>query len=244
MTAPKQACVFILPLLLFAADDQSWQNKPIAEWSADEAKQVLKDSPWAKSLTPMMTKPGDSGQRKRRGGMGQIGGVGIGMPGMPGMGGMGRRGGMGAPGTNDTPTGGTSAGLSEPPTLTARWESALPVQAAELKTRNVNAPGMDDQHYAIEVAGIPSRMVPADTANLADQLKDQAVIKRDEKKDWKPSSVKVIPGDDFTVVVYFFSRSDEISRKEKLEFDAQILRLKLSQSFSAEEMIYRGKLEL
>ena len=173
--------------------------------------------------------------------MGGMGGVGIGMP---GMGGMGRRGGMGAPSTGSNSAGNTDSGSGAPPTLTVRWESALPVQGAELKTRSINAPAMDEDYYAIEVSGIPSKMIHSDGSNLEDQLKGQAVIKRDGKKDLKPSSVKVLTGDDSTAVVYFFSHQNEITRKDKLEFNAQILQLKFTQAFNVEEMMYQGKLEL
>ncbi len=169
-----------------------------------------------------------------------LGGVGIGMP---GMGGMGRRGGIRS--TSTDTSGSTSSGASLPPSLTVRWESALPLQAAELKARNVNAPSIDEDHYAIAVYGIPSRMINSDSSAVADQLKGQAVIKRDGKKDVKPSSVEVIPRDEGTLVVYYFSRSKEITRQDKqLEFSAQMGRLQLSVPFDLEAMTYQGKLQL
>ncbi len=80
---------------------------------------------------------------------------------------------------------------------------------------------------------------------MADQLKGQAVIRRDGKKDVKPCSVEVIPRDEGTLVVYYFSRSKEITRQDKqLEFSAQIARLQLSVPFDLEAMTYQGKLQL
>lgn len=88
----------------------------------------------------------------------RAGGIRVGIPGMYGMG----RHGMHIP-TNTTNTTNTSSSgdtnSKSPMTLTVRWESALPVQAVELKARNVNTPSMDDDHYAIAVYGIPSRTV-------------------------------------------------------------------------------------
>jgi len=47
------------------------------------------------------------------------------------------------------------------------------------------------------------------------------------------------------VVVYLFPRSHEITRQDKrIEFEAQIGRLRFSQSFYADDMNYQGKLEL
>jgi hypothetical protein len=66
----------LLALLAAAADDEpSWRSKQIPEWSAEDANQVLFDSPWAKTFTPILTAPQDSGRKP--GGIGrELGGVG------------------------------------------------------------------------------------------------------------------------------------------------------------------------
>lgn len=251
--------LWLLPLFVavLSAADQSWKDKRIAEWTEDDAKQVLSASPWAKSVTPAITAPANNGQRRSGGGMGRGGGIGIGGIGigLPGMGGMGRRGGMGRPGMGGEgyPGGGQPAGTNNggsgssrpPPALELRWESALPVREAELKTRDVGAPEVDENHYAIAVYGIPNRMVDGNAQQLAGELKKQAAIKRDGKKDLKPSSVEVLQQEDGAVIVYLFSRSHEITRQDKqVDFEAQIGRLQIRQSFDVDEMIYQGKLEL
>jgi hypothetical protein len=174
---------------LFAADAPGWKSKPIPEWTADDAQQVLSDSPWAKSVTPAMTRTATSPDSGRRGGIG-LGGVGIGLPG-----GMGRRGGGGYPGR----TGGGET--LQPPTLKLRWESALPVREAELKARDIAAPTVDPDYYAIAVYGIPERMVNADDKTLPEQLKKEASLKRSGKMDVKPSSVDILQREDGPVVV-------------------------------------------
>ena len=68
----------------------------------------------------------------------------------------------------------------------------MPVRTAELKAHDNDAPTVDEAHYAIAVYGIPDRMLPGETKKLEDQLRKQAVIKRDGKKDFKPSSVQVL----------------------------------------------------
>jgi hypothetical protein len=215
-----------IPVVLFAAANQSWQSKQISEWNDDDAHQVLSDSPWAKTVTPKVNSSANTNQGRGSRGMGQAGGIGIGLA---GMGGMGRRGGMRTPPPSGTAED-SSTTSNSPPTLTVRWESALPIQAAELKSHNVNAPSVDENHYVIAVYGIPDRMIGSDSATLGDQLKGQAAIKRDGKKDLKPSSVEVLPREDGTVAVYFFPRSREITRHDKqIEFNAQIGRLQFSQ---------------
>src|SRR5450755_4184595 len=62
----------LLPLsaaVLFAGDEP-WKDKKVAEWTADDAKAVMTDSPWAKTVTPTMTESPNFG----RGGGGGGGG--------------------------------------------------------------------------------------------------------------------------------------------------------------------------
>jgi hypothetical protein len=119
------------------------------------------------------------------------------------------------------------------------------VREAELKTKDNDAPTLDQDHYAIAVYGLPSKAVSGDAKHVADQLKKKASIKRDGKKDLKPSSVEVLQRDDGPVVVYLFPRSTEITKEDRrAEFDGQAGRLQFSQSFFLDEMTYQGKLEL
>ena len=238
-----------LPLLAAAADDEPvWRSKQIAEWSVEDATQVLFDSPWAKTFTPTLTAAQESGRKP--GGIGrELGGVGrdaigLAVPGIPGI--SGRR----APGTasqgGDSAAGQSAGGSSnEPPKLTLRWESAMPVRTAELKVHDNNAPDVDESHYAIVVYGIPDRMIEGDVQKLGDQLKNEASLRREGKKDLKPSSVKVLDMAAGRVVLYLFPMSDEITRADhRVEFTAKIGRLDLDQSFFVDNMLWQGKLEL
>lgn len=244
------------------AQVDAWK-KPVPEWTADDAHQVMTDSPWVKTTTPTMEGSGTQAPRRnsggggRRGGGVNIGGVGIGIP---GIGGMGRPGGGGYPGGGGGYPGGSRTGSNypddsgngngrtdpvEPPKLTLRWESALPIREAELRARDVDAPTVDENHYAIAVIGVPRSMIKADTHGMEADLKKQAVLKRDDKKDFKPSSVEILQRDDGPIIVFFFPRSTEITASDRrIEFDAQIGRLKFAEPFFAEDMVYEGKLTL
>lgn len=233
----------LLPALLVVAvsaqDNSPWKSKQIPEWTEDDAKQVLTDSPWGKTFTPVL-KPGEDTQR-RSGGTGRGGGIGLGGAGV-GIPGMGRRG-MGNPGggsqSKQTPE------TTEPPQLNLRWESAITIKTAELKAHNENPPVFDDQHYAIAVYGVPDRMLTGDPQKLGEQLKKEAALKREGKKDFKPSSVEVLERPDGRIVLYLFPMTNEITRLDhRVEFDAKIDRLDLLQSFFTEEMIWQGKLQL
>src|ERR1017187_298468 len=222
----SKQCLFLaaLPVALLVASDQTWKDKQVAQWSEDDAKQVLTDSPWAQTVTPIVNQTSNP-QRQRGGGMGRRGGMGGGM-GIPGMGypGGGGRGGGGYPQSgggypqdgsgypqDGSPSNGDNGGSggqnrnNNPPTLTVRWESALPIQQALLKSKDPNAPTIDENHYAIVVMGLPARMASSPQMT-EDKLKGQAELKHDGKKLEKPSRVRVISRDDQLIVVYLFDK--------------------------------------
>ena len=214
----------LVPFLLLSADE-AWKTKRAADWTDAETKQVLTDSPWAAMVTPTVKKV-EQKQTGHRGGI-------VGIPGI------GRR----QPQTqdpNDTP----SAATDTPQPFNIRWESALPIREAELKARETNAPDVDTSHYAIAVYGISSHLAK-DSKRFADQLKDQAALKREGQKDLKPSHVDVLERDDGVVIVFLFPRTKEITAKDsRAEFDAQIGPFQFTQSFHVDEMTYQGKTEL
>lgn len=239
MNADKKlsAIALVFAAVVFA---QPWKNKPMAEWTPAEAAQVLADSPWAKSTVPTLDKSIRPPHTTAGPGGVDVGGVDVGLP--IGIGGVRGRGVNGR--TQRTP-GDQPADSTEMPKLTVRWASALPVTVAELKTREVNAPVVDEDHYAISVYGIPVRYVPGKPDRLAGELKRHAVLKRDGKKEIKASGAEVMMRDDGPVIVFRFPRSSEISRGDsQVEFEAEIDRLKIAQAFVPGEMIYQGKLEM
>jgi hypothetical protein len=104
---------------------------------------------------------------------------------------------------------------------------------------------VDQDHYAIAVYGISSKVVKDDSKKFADRLKAQAAIKRDTKADLKPSSVEIMLRDDGPVILYLFPRSVEITwRDHQIVFDAQVGNLKIKQAFEADDMRFHGTLEL
>lgn len=226
-------------LLTFAAEP-AWKNKQAAEWTAADARQILMDSPWVKntaaSIRPLQTED----QRREGGQMGQEHGVGF-----DGL-------------ADDRPRAKLPTGLidlvkpeSQTPrplgtlSLLLRWESALPVQVAEMKTRDVDSPTLGLEGYCISVYGVPRAHVAGDPKTLGIPLKAQAVLKRDGKKDVRPINVEVIQRDEGTIVVYLFPLSAEISPNDhRVEFDADIGRIAISQLFDLDEMRLDGKLQL
>jgi hypothetical protein len=240
-----RAMVFAVSAVSLAASNQSWKVKQFSEWTEDDAKEVMTDSPWAKTVTPTLAKPAEQvnptpSSGRRRGGI-NVGGVGIGLPGMGSIGPRGSQAGAQADKTNTSP----AAAAVPLPKLTLRWESALTMREAELKAREAGAPTVDEDHYAIAIFGIPRSSVVDDSKKTADTLKKQAVLTPDGKRDLKPSSVEILLREDGPVVVYSFPKSDEITwRDHHINFTAQVAKLKVVQSFSTDDMFFQGKLEL
>jgi hypothetical protein len=222
--------LFASTLLCFAADP-AWKTKQVADWTADDAKLVLSDSPWAASVTTTMA--------QSNGRMGRGGGISLGIPGI----GIGRGRGYPPTGSGGPPPREDSPEV-EAPVVRLRWESALPIRQAELKAREVNAPDIDADSYVIAVYGVPGRYIGGDPKSLARQLKNQAAIRRDGQKELKPSSVEIMERDDGPLVLYMFPRKVEIRRNDRVEFTAQIGPLQFTKSFNVEEMSWQGKLEL
>jgi hypothetical protein len=228
---PKTARLLFASALLCIAADPAWKTKKVADWTVEDAKLVLSDSPWAGSVTTTFVRP--------NGGMGHGGGISLGIPGI----GIGR--GRGYPPTGSGgPVPREDSPEVEAPVVRLRWESALPIRQGELKAREVNAPDIDPDSYVIAVYGVPGRYIGGDPRSLARQLKSQAVIRREGQKELKPSSVEIMERDDGPLVLYMFPRKVEIRRNDRVEFSAQIGPLQFAKSFHVEEMTWQEKLEL
>ena len=225
-------CFLLIPVL--SADD-TWKTKRAADWTEAETKQVLTDSPWGVMVTPEIKKVNER-QPGNRGGL-NVGGLGAGIPGAV-------RHPHGQP-TQDPNASSDQAGPESGLTLNVRWESALPIREAELKARETAAPDVDENHYAIAVYGLPTRLAKPDAQSLGDHLKGQASIKREGQKELKPTGVQVIQRENDLVIVFLFPRTKEITMKDsRAEFEAQIGPYQITQSFHIDEMIYQGKTEL
>lgn len=126
-----------------------------------------------------------------------------------------------------------------------RWESALPVRLAELKSHEVEPPTLEGDGYRIAVYGISGGEFKGDLQRLGEPLKNLAALKREGKKDVKPASVEVFQRENGAVVVYLFPLSAEITRKDRrIQFEAHIGRIVFAQNFELSEMEFMGKLEL
>ena len=235
-------CVVVAAALLMAADP-AWKSKPTAEWTEEDAKQVLSASPWSKTITAVITRRLTEDELRTAGQMGQPRGIGNDNVDAKGTGPKVSLNPFTGPGGNDRSIRSLPQGI----VLTLRWENALPVRLAELKAREVEPPTSDAAGYRLAVYGlpVPDEDVKKDTKQLVQPLKNMAVLKRQGKKDVKPVSVEVFQRDREMVVVYLFPLSAEITEKDGLvQFQSQIGRIMVDQSFYLEPMKFQGKLEL
>jgi hypothetical protein len=229
--------LWLLALSAFPAlaADAAWKTKGINQWTEEDARQILTDSPWAKTTIGIISRLQTEDERRDGGKMGQERGIGY----------------DGVDGNTKPAIVETLRGAVDPRrssqliTLKVRWESALPIRVAEIKAGTVEPPTMDGDGYRIAVYGVPGGYFKKDPKSLGNPLKKVAALKCEGKKDVKPSTVEVFQREDGLVVVYLFPLSGEITRKDGfIEFEAQIGRIAVVQQFNIAEMQFRGDLEL
>jgi hypothetical protein len=234
-----------LPLLLLVATmalatEPGWKTKPPAQWTPEDAKQVLSMSPWVKRLNAVINRRLTEDQLREGGQLGQPRGVG--------------NEGVDPKGSGPVVTpniftgaGGDDRSIRSRPqdlTLGIRWESALPVRLAELTMHEV-PPTLEGDGYQIAVFGIPGNNFKEDPKQLGEPLKKTALLKRIGKKDVRPERVEVYQRQDGMVAIYLFPLSAEISKNDtQVEFEAQIGRISVVHIFDLRNMEFQGKLEL
>ncbi len=228
-------CLFSVAWLW--AQEPSWADKPVASWTEEDAHEVLDSSPWAKLVIAGIAPRQTEAERREGGNMGQPHGIGYD--------GIDDR--WFHPEVLGNPFGG--APRTGPPLpvfrVLVRWESALPVRAAEFKLQQ-NAPQtLSNEGYIIAVYGVPGRDKHSDPVKLGEPFKELAVLHREGKPDVKPVDVEVFQLENGAAVIYRFPLSAEISTRDTLvEFKALIGRLQVSNVFHLDRMHFRGQLEL
>jgi hypothetical protein len=214
-------------LLTATAYSPSWRDSPVGQWSDSDAKELLTDSPWSKNVH--LDKVRNLSVFERRDGGDWEAGIptGIGMEEL----------GLLAD-WREIEAFEHDYAVSKLGTVTVRWESALPVRAAEAKIGEGAAPAWTGDYYAIAVHDLR----PPFRWNLANQLKGVSYLKLDNKKDLKPSRVMVLPkAKGLATFVYLFPRSVEITKKDRtIAFVAQIGRLFVSVNFFPADMRLDG----
>jgi len=224
-----------------AAADPVWITKPAAEWTEEDAKRILSSSPWARDIGATVTRRLTEDQLREGGQMGQPQGVGNENVDPKGSGPKVSPNVLTGRGGDDR----SARSYSQPIRLKLRWESALPIRLAELRSHEIEPPTLGGDGYYIAVYGVPGGDFKGDPKRLGDPLRNLAALKRDGKKDVKPIRVEVFQRESGVVIVYVFPLSAEITMKDqRIQFEAHIGRIVLAHGFELSEMEFGGRLEL
>jgi hypothetical protein len=240
----SKAPLLVFSVALLIAADPAWKTKPSTEWSEEDAKQVLAASPWVRQIQAGIARPLSEDELRAGGEMGEHHGVGY-----DGVEGNKPRNGQLPKSVPDLLFGKGPTNTRFHPGVTTvrlRWESALPVRIAELKSHEIEPPTLEgDDWYQIAVYDVPGAYFKDDPKKLGDPLKEGAFLRREGKKDVKPVRVEVFQRGATLVVTYMFPLSAELSKNDGLvEFNAHIGRVVVRYSFDLTQMVYLGKLEL
>jgi len=219
--------VFLGALAVLPGADPAWMTKPVSQWSQQDAKQVLANSPWVKFVIPVPMPAINEGQHRDGGTMGgNSKGVGLRAL-LP---------------TNLLGVGTLSKPEGSQPPVAIRWESSLPIRTAETKAGE-KWPELAGEYYVISISGISAKL---NRKGLESELRKTTFLQFDKKKRIKPAQVQVMELDHgLARIVYLFPRSLRvIPGPSEIEFMAQIESLYVAHFFSPREMYFQGKLEL
>ena len=222
-----------------ALAEDFWGKKEYMQWTDEEIKKVMTDSPWAKEVT--ITAP-PSALRGQRAAQPTAEGDNVGGGG--GGGGRGGRGGGGGGGG-----GGRTEALLK---LTLSWRTALPLRKALVRSRlgaGAVVPPEAQQlidgkppEYVLVVSGVPTNMARAIQVEVA----KRSTIRFGKKPPLEPKGVDMQAPGNSAEIIFAFPKTQEITADEDKEVEV-ILKLdmvEVKKKFNLKDMVYNGKLEL
>lgn len=252
MKCTQTLVVICIPALLVAADTK-WMQKDYTQWTDVEARRVLESSPWARQVAAFIgTTDEDAREFPVQSPTARDAGLG------------GRQVSDGSwdGGVGRLPRGGTASLPIE-----VRWDSALPVREALLRTHSKEASDTEhtlaepDKYYILTIQGLVKGRqqlssepespdnppnggrMPYDIHQIRQGLMNSTRLYPHNGKPIVPSDVRV---DEQTGTVQaFFPRTIPIDLKDKeVTFQTSYGSVKATQTFKLKEMMYLGKLEL
>jgi hypothetical protein len=217
-----------------------WNSKAYTEWSADEVNRVLTDSPWARQVSALF---GTAPREVDRSVIPPPGASTNNMGGTRGV-------------TDGRWDGGVGRNVDDsPPKLpvTIRWDSALPVRKALLRSRfgdRTSAPGesneslnQPEKDYIITVIGLLTNDQARDRERVRKEVIGAAKLVPTGKPPILPENVEIEPSSG--AIQVFFPRTEPISLKDKeVTLQLQFGSMRIEKKFRLKAMTYKGKLEL
>jgi hypothetical protein len=247
-------------LLLYGADKDFWEQKPYTEWGEKEVDKLLKNSPWAKTVTlagmsqGREMSPGIGGDEGgggfggQRTGGGDAGGMGEGGGGMRGGGGgRGNRGG-----------GGMQGGVL--PSVVIAWNSQ-PVRQAlarRLQLRNAEASqeqvdrllkfGSADTIEFLILGGFGGRGMSSANPDMLKRMKDETYLAKKSKEKIPLQNVLLPQGPGQPLILSFPRTVDgkpAVSLDDKeIEVVTRVGGSTIRTRFKLAEMTVKGQLEI
>ena len=216
-----------------------WVKKQFNQWSDEEVKRFMKDSPWAKDVTLATGAPSGGNLDMGAGGGGGGGDEGGGDAG--GGGGGGRGGGGGG-------RGGGGGSIN----LVVSWRSALPVKQAVVRSKmgkpgDVPADAQDflskaDDQYIIVIEGMPQNFA---RQAMADGAKVKKSVLKVGKREIPLADVRAGQNGRNVDFILFFSKAEPIKVEEnEAEVIAKLGIFDVKKKFKLKDMVVNGKLEL
>jgi hypothetical protein len=233
---------------LQAARKEFWDSKSPAEWSSDEKRILLSQSPWAREGIVRFQV-----EKKGAGAPGSYQGVA-----RPGNDVPGARPGA-VPGSvpsvpigeRPPPVPTTDTGQDVQFRVLARWESAKPVRLAG----GPELPDESARFYVIRLQGMPllppPKVKPGEPASdpnegMLDAIKQSSRLERKDKPAIPCAHLLTGSGESATELLLFFARvTDPITLRDKMvTLDSRFGPFHLSLKFPLKDMIYQGELAL
>jgi hypothetical protein len=225
-------------IALYAGD--VWSRKDYTQWSADEVNRLLTDSPWARQVSALFATAPREVDRS------VIPPPGASTNNMGGTRGV----------TDGRWDGGVGRNVDDSaPKLpvTIRWDSALPVREALLRSRfgdhlsalgdsneSLNQPEKD---YIITLIGLLTKDQSRDRERVRKELMGVAKLVRTGKPPIRPENVEIDKS--ASAIQVFFPRTEPISLKDKeVTLELQFGWMRIEKKFHLKAMTYKGKLEL
>jgi hypothetical protein len=220
-----------------------WDRKKFTDWSSDDVRQMLTDSPWAKVMTvPLkLEKPPEGGPTTWK----DIPGTGPALPdNNPG-------------GMIGSPVGGIGAPRPKLPRdaqIIVRWMSALPVRQALAKhkfgdeTETAEARRFlerDENFYVIEVLGVPSLVAHRGPELLQTELYRTSHLSTKTNRTLRPESAYVAVQGLFLGITIRFPRTEPLTVKDGwVVCGGRTEVFEFQQRFDLRRMTYAGSLAL
>lgn len=218
-----------------------WERKQAAEWSEEEVRRMLTDSPWARVITvPLkLEKPAERGPATWK----DIPGAGPTLPdSTPG-------------GMIGSPVGGIGAPkpkLPQQAQIVVRWMSALPVRLALARHKyrddaaEVRRPlEREEDFYIIEVLGVPSLVAYRGPELIQTELHRSGYLRTKSGRLLRPDSTYVAVQGLFLGITIRFPKNEPLSVKDGwVECGGRSELFEFRQRFELRRMVYGGRLEL